>query len=295
MKPEKETERPPLIPIKGIPMVKYFAEIWSEVEPFEPHPDDLLISTYPKSGTTWISEVIDMILNEGDMEKCKRNPIYARVPFLEFKAPKVPSGIELLKKSLPPRMIKTHLPIQLLPEGFWNKNCKMIYVARNAKDVAVSYYYFYQMAKVLPDPGTWNEFLESFMAGNVSYGSWYDHVKGWWDKRKEQRMLYLFYEDMIEDPRREIRKIMEFLERPRNDQLVEKVAHQTSFKEMKQNDMANYKTIPTTVMDHTISPFMRKGIIGDWKNLFTVAQNEIFDEHYKKQMEGTTLHFQTEI
>ncbi|KAL8176887.1 UNVERIFIED_CONTAM: Sulfotransferase 1 member D1 [Gekko kuhli] len=295
MKPEGEMERPPLVPIKGVPMIKYFADVWSEVEPFEPHPDDLLISTYPKCGTTWISEIVDMVLKEGDMEKCRQKPIYARVPFLEFYVPGVPSGIELLKKSSPPRMIKTHLPVQLLPEGFWNKDCKMIYVARNAKDVAVSYYYFYQMAKVHPDPGTWNEFLQSFMAGDVSFGSWYDHVKGWWDKRKGQRMLYLFYEDMKEDPRREIRKVMEFLERPLDHQLVEKIAHHTSFKEMKQNDMANYKTIPTTVMDHSISPFMRKGITGDWKNLFTVAQNEIFDEHYKKQMEGTTLHFRTEI
>lgn len=48
----------------------------------------------------------------------------------------------------------------------------MIYVARNAKDVVVSYYYFYQMAKVHPDPGTWSEFLESFMAGNGKAEQW---------------------------------------------------------------------------------------------------------------------------
>lgn len=42
---------------------------------------------------------------------------------------------------------------------------QMIYVARNAKDVLVSYYYFYQMAKVHPNPGTWDEFLEKFVAG----------------------------------------------------------------------------------------------------------------------------------
>nr|XP_056719774.1 sulfotransferase 1 family member D1-like [Euleptes europaea] len=296
MKPEEEMEeRPPLASIKGIPIVKYFTEVWSEVELFEPHPDDLLISTYPKSGTTWISEVIDMILKEGDTKKCKRNPIYDRVPFLEFKVPGLPSGIELLRKSSPPRMIKTHLPAQLLPEAFWTKDCKMIYVARNAKDVAVSYYYFYQMANLYPEPGTWNEFLETFMAGKISYGSWYDHVKGWWDKRKEHRMLYLFYEDLKEDPQREIRKVMEFLERSPDAQLVEKIAHHTSFKEMKQNKMANYKTFPMSIMDHNISPFMRKGITGDWKNIFTVAQNERFDAHYKKEMEGTTLHFRTEV
>lgn len=42
---------------------------------------------------------------------------------------------------------------------------QVIYIARNAKDVAVSYYHFYRMAKVHPDPGTWDSFLEKFMAG----------------------------------------------------------------------------------------------------------------------------------
>lgn len=38
-------------------------------------------------------------------------------------------------------------------------------MARNPKDVAISFYYFYQMAKIHPDPGTLSEFLENFMAG----------------------------------------------------------------------------------------------------------------------------------
>lgn len=41
----------------------------------------------------------------------------------------------------------------------------MVNVARNAKDVAVSYYHFHHMVKVFPDPGTWDSFLEKFMAG----------------------------------------------------------------------------------------------------------------------------------
>uniref|UniRef100_A0A8D0GZX6 Sulfotransferase n=1 Tax=Sphenodon punctatus TaxID=8508 RepID=A0A8D0GZX6_SPHPU len=288
-------QRPPLLSIGGVPLVKYFAENWGEVENFQARPDDLLISTYPKSGTTWISEVVDLIFHQGDVEKARRNPIYLRVPFLEFAVPDVPTGTELLRKMPPPRFIKTHLPVQLMPESFWTQGCKMIYVARNAKDVAVSYYFFYQMAKVHPDPGTWDEFLEKYIAGDISYGPWFDHVKGWWDKRHEQRMLYLFYEDMKEDPRREVRKVMEFLERPLDEQVLEKIVHHTSFKEMSQNQMANYKTIPTAVMDHDISPFMRKGITGDWKNYFTVAQNEHFDAEYERQMKGTDLCFRTEI
>lgn len=34
-------------------------------------------------GTTWTQEVVDQILNEGDVEKCRRAPTHVRMPFLE--------------------------------------------------------------------------------------------------------------------------------------------------------------------------------------------------------------------
>jgi hypothetical protein len=37
------------------------------------------------------------------------------------------------------------------------------------------------------------------------------------------------------------------------------------------------------------------GKVGDWKNHFTVAQNEQFDEEYHKKLNNTTLHFRTEV
>lgn len=40
-----------------------------------------------------------------------------------------------------PRFIKTHFPFQLLPPSVMEQNCKVIYVARNPLDVAVSYYH----------------------------------------------------------------------------------------------------------------------------------------------------------
>lgn len=42
---------------------------------------------------------------------------------------------------------------------------QVIYVARNPKDVAVSYYHFHKMANFLPDPGTFSEFLSDFLEG----------------------------------------------------------------------------------------------------------------------------------
>nr|XP_004665421.1 sulfotransferase 1 family member D1 [Jaculus jaculus] len=284
-----------LVEVRGIPLFWSIAEQWSQVESFEARPDDLLIATYPKSGTTWVSEIVDLIYNNGDAEKSRRDVIYMRVPFMELAVPGRTSGVEKLNNMPSPRLVKTHLPVQLLPSSFWKNNCKMIYVARNAKDVVVSYYYFYQMAKLHPEPGTWEEFLDKFMTGKVSFGSWYDHVKDWWEKRKDYRILYLFYEDMKEDPKREIKKLLKFLEKDLPDEVVNKILHHSSFKVMKQNPKTNYTTVTQEEMDHSVSPFMRKGISGDWKNHFTVAQYKTFEEHYEEKMKDTALKFRSEI
>lgn len=131
----------------------------------------------------------------------------------------------------------------------------------------------------------------------MAYGSWYEHVRGWWEKRREKQLLYLFYEDMKkvrwagergactcpgcsppsplflggapalstpapanpQDPQREVQKILQFLGKEVSEETVARILHHTSFQEMKKNPAANYETMPSSLMDHSLSPFMRKG------------------------------------
>ncbi|XP_077880226.1 sulfotransferase 1A1 [Ictidomys tridecemlineatus] len=287
--------RQPLVNVKGVPLLKYIGEMVEPIQSFQAWPDDLLISTYPKSGSTWVTEIMEMIYQDGNLEKCHRAPTYERVPVLELKWPGLSTGMDILKDTPAPRLLKTHLQLALLPQSFLDQKVKVIYVARNAKDVAVSFYNFYKMAKGHPEPGTWDNFLEKFMDGQVSFGSWYQHVLKWGELGRTHPVLYLFYEDLKENPKREIKKILEFLGRSLSEEMVDHIVQHTSFKEMKKNPMANYSTIPTEIMDHNISPFMRKGIVGDWKSVFTVAQNEHFDAHYAEKMAGCKLKFRWQL
>ncbi|XP_058296866.1 sulfotransferase 1A3 isoform X2 [Hylobates moloch] len=217
----QDTSRPPLEYVKGVPLIKYFAEALGPLQSFQARPDDLLISTYPKSGTTWVSQILDMIYQGGHLEKCHRAPIFMRVPFLEFKAPGIPSGLETLKETPAPRLLKTHLPLALLPQTLLDQKVK--------------------------------------------------------------------------NPKREIQKILEFVGRSLPEETVDLMVQHTSFKEMKKNPMTNYTTVPQEFMDHSISPFMRKGMAGDWKTTFTVAQIERFDADYAEKMAGCSLSFRSEL
>ncbi|KAI7797377.1 cytosolic sulfotransferase 1-like [Triplophysa rosa] len=218
-----------------------------------------------------------------------------RVPFLESCFQVIPSGTELADNlTTSPHLIKTHLPVQLVPKSFWEQNSRVVYVARNAKDNAVSYFNFERMNMAEPEPGDWNSFIQNFMEGKILFGPWYDHVSGWWEKKQTySNLLYLFYEDLVKDTGREVERLCSFLGLSTSPEEREKITKGVHFDVMKNNKMTNYSTLP--VMDFKISPFMRKGKVGDWKNHFTVAQNEQFDEVYKQKMKNTPVKFRTEL
>uniref|UniRef100_A0A3Q4BMK9 Sulfotransferase n=1 Tax=Mola mola TaxID=94237 RepID=A0A3Q4BMK9_MOLML len=108
------------------------------------------------------------------------------------------------------------------------------------------------------------------------FGSWFDHVKSWLNAPDKGHIMYICYEDMLMDLKSSVARIARFLEKPLDADVMEKIAERCLFKNMKQNKMSNYSTVPQEMIDQTKSKFHRKGIAGDWKNLLTVAEAEHF-------------------
>ncbi|XP_077998750.1 sulfotransferase 1 family member D1-like [Glandiceps talaboti] len=290
---------------------------------------DVFVITYPKSGTTWTQEIVSLLMNSDNPELARKELLLLRAPFMEFKkqfglpayiwiwvlsqtlgrlagylptslARYIPispphllrglTGINVMNNLKSPRHIKSHLPVKLLPMQIFNKS-KIIYIARNPKDTAVSYYHFYRSTSVHGFyKGPWEEFLQMFMNKQVSFGDWFDHVIGWWKYKDHPNVLYLKYEDMKRDPHKAVRQIAEHIDRPISDDFLNRVVEETSFKSMKGREKKEY-TFNRAIIDSKISPFIRKGIVGDWENHFTVAQNEEFELLYKERMKDTDLTF----
>ena len=118
---------------------------------FVPRPDDLFIVTYPRSGTTWMQMILYQLATDGSLEF---EHIYQVCPYFENSL-----GMRSGFANVPePRTFKSHLTYRQVPKG-----CKYIYVARNGKDVAASYFHFSRSH--LGFRGTFDEFFDQFVRG----------------------------------------------------------------------------------------------------------------------------------
>ena len=86
----------------------------------------------------------------------------------------------------------------------------------------------------------------------------------------------LCYEDMIKDPRTAITRTAKFLGCDLSAEVVDKIADQVVFENMKKVSTVNMSWTDQ-FRDDKSSGFMRKGIVGDWRNHFTKEQSARFD------------------
>lgn len=255
-----------------------------QLENYDVRDSDVFVVTYPKSGTIWMQNIMKYIYMDGDLQTEECKPSYFEVPWLEVSHDKLNTD-----DRPSPRLFVTHLPYQLLPKAMKNKKTKVIYLYRNPKDVAVSYYHFHKFANYLETPENFGAFLQTFLNGQVDYDCWFDHVRNWYDHRHEFNIMFQSYEEMIKDLRAVILKFINFLGRSLDNKNVDIIVERSTFKNMKLCPKSNYENAGFPQFDNSVAGFMRKGIVGDWKNHFTVAENEMFNTIFQEKMKDVPL------
>ncbi|CAG2119655.1 unnamed protein product, partial [Medioppia subpectinata] len=130
-------------------------------------PTDIWLCGYPKSGNTWLSEIVSLIMADGVGDRVTDRPISERVPNI-FHSPNNQFNYDLFEGLTNPRITVNHLELKYLPR-FEGREGKMIYIMRNPKDVCVSCYHFHHMIKKTID---WVDFSQLFIDGHLSTGDW---------------------------------------------------------------------------------------------------------------------------
>ncbi|XP_060561308.1 cytosolic sulfotransferase 1-like [Ruditapes philippinarum] len=97
----------------------------------------------------------------------------------------------------------------------------------------------------------------------------------------------VYYEDLKEKTLQEVCRLGKFLGIENKDGLFEAISEKCKFENMVK-DKQPYLFPGEALEGFT---FYRKGDVGDWKNWFTVAQNEHFDKIYNEIMETSKHKF----
>jgi len=218
--------------------------------------DDTFIVSYPRSGNTWTRFLIANLLHPD--EPATFANIERLVPDSEAQSCRY-------FKTIPrPRVIKSH-------QYFDHRYRKLIYIVRDPRDVALSYYDFQRKYRQIEDGYPLSQYVSDFVGARLSsadWGTWGENVGSWIAARqKHPGFLLLRYEDMIVDTERELVKIAAFLGIEPNRQLLANTIDRSSAERMRGLEKTQGSEWVSTKNKRSDIPFIRTASSGGWRNL----------------------------
>jgi len=239
---------------------------------FVPRADDVFIVTHPRSGTTWMQMILYQLTTDGSMDFPH---IAEYCPWFE-RSVRSATAFETRPS---PRLFKSHLPHPKIPKG----PCRYIYVARNGKDVAVSQYHLDRTYNGFE--GTFDEFFERFLKGKTSFGSWFDHVKGWWRHRNDPNVLFLTYEELSRDLEGCVRLVADFIGREVPAERFPTIVERCRFQFMKRHEK-QFDPAMESMWESGVKPrsFLRSGRTGEGAVQLIAEQQARFDEAFNQRL-----------
>lgn len=198
-----ERKKPKYQIIDGVPRcLSLDADILRENLKFKATAGDVVLSTFPKSGTHWVQFIIQLILRKGE-------PITSYKDFADNMRLLEYSRCQDWTPTLPLRTFFSHLPLSRSTMG---EEAKYVYVARNPWDVCVSFYHMATNASVYEfQDGTFEEFVQAFIEGNFGYGDYFEHVASGYALRNQPNVFFMTYEELKNNTTDIVLKLAHFL------------------------------------------------------------------------------------
>ena len=245
----------------------------------------VLIAAYPKSGTHWITNVVLRLRRQSQDEDI------SRWGFLEIM-PK-----EFLEARSSGGVFTSHLNAKRMPYCPKSSNMKVVFIVRNPKDVAVSFYYHFKNLAGMPNRQNWDEFLKSFMDGEVPWGSIEKYLKSWQKEINENKDLDLamfYFEEFVTDSFSTMKKLADFIGANKTNDELREIIEECSVDNLRANAEkgADIDLEPRDKDGNSV--IYRKGRVGDWKDHFTISQNEMFDKYLQDNFAGSMFKFRFE-
>lgn len=247
-----------LIPNPGIPSAR---GMWE---------DDIFLASYPRSGNTWMRTIIGYLLYDESRITSLKD--------LNYLVPDIYIGIPRHNNYSQPRVIKTHQSYGTRHNA--NRTMayqKNIYVVRHPFDVMQSHYHHYYHAS--GGQQSFDEFIDRIVHGATHYSSWQQHVLSWYYAQKQCDMLYIRYEDLVEDFFNQVTTIAHFLDVDYTESKIARVRELTSRERMV--DLQKVASLTNTSYTYVRETKEKRRAAQP----LTEAQKDMIYEFYQKAMD----------
>jgi hypothetical protein len=244
-------------------IVKYVLGTDRAERDFAVYPDDTFVVSYPRSGNTWTRFLIANLVYP------EKNVGFTNI---EKLIPDTSSQSNRALKSTPrPRIIKSH-------EYFDHRYGKVIYIVRDPRDVALSYYDFQRKYRQIDDAYPLEQYVEDFVQGrliSIDWGTWAENVSSWiYTRGKSKNFLLLRYEDMMKDTTRELTRIAQFLGVEPALTRLKEVIDRSSADRMRELEKLEADRWVATKNRRKDIPFVRVAKAGGWRTSLPVKSVE---------------------
>lgn len=243
--------------------------------------DDIVISTYAKSGTTWMQQIIAQLLFGPDPDL----QVAEMSPWLDLRVPPKDVKLPVVEAQTHRRFLKTHLPVDAL---VFSPRAKYVYIGRDGRDVVWSFYNHHVNANdswyaalndtpgrvgppIDPPPSDirqyWRDWLDR---DGFPFWPFWENVRTWWEVRDLPNVHLVHFAALKADMPREMRRIAAFLEVPIDEARWDEIVEYCSFDWMKRNAV---KTVPMggAFWDAGAQVFIHQGKNGRWADVLTKA------------------------
>ncbi len=257
-------------------------------------PDDIVVATYAKSGTTWTQQMLAQMLLGPDPNL----EVAEMSPWVDLRVPPKPVKLPAIEAQSHRRFLKTHLPVDAL---VFSPQAKYLYIGRDARDVVWSLYNHHANANALwyqalndtpgrvgppiePPPADIHQYWRDWFEGDgYPFWSFWENARSWWAIRDLPNVRFVHFANLKRDLPGEMRRIAAFLDIHVEEAHWPAILEYCSFEWMKVNAT---KSTPLggAVWDGGAQVFIHKGVNGRWRDVLSAEESAAYEARAEAEL-----------